>query len=280
MARSGFLNSIVVVSGAGSGIGRQLALQAAARAAKVFATDINAKGLEETREAGRKHQLDIEIHQLDVADKEATFSFADKVIPLLEGRRLILINNAGVSLCSGGFQHTELEDFARLLNINLWGTIYLTKAFYPYFLERNEGHIVNLSSVFGLMGVANQAAYCTSKFAIRGFTETLRMELQGTGIRTTCVHPGGIKTNIVRAAPPKGTLATDAMHRKLVKSFDRMALTTADKAARLILNAVEKKKQRLLIGPDGKGLDWVTRLFPVLYTSLLKRQLGKSLDES
>lgn len=204
MPTSGFSNSVVILSGAASGIGRQLALQAGARGAKVIATDINIRGLEETREMGKRKQLAMEIYELDVADKAAIFSFADKIMPQLGGRKLILINNAGVSLLSGGFQHTELEDFEWLLKINLWGTIWMTKAFYPYFLERKVGHIVNLSSVFGLMGAANQDAYCTSKFAIRGFTETLRMELQGTGIRTTCVHPGGIKTNIVRSALPIG----------------------------------------------------------------------------
>lgn len=276
MPKLSFQNSVVIVTGAASGMGREMAVQAAAKGAAVIATDINSRGLEETREMARKQEGEIEIHPLNVADREAVFRFADETIPFLKARPLVLINNAGVGLFSGNFQDTELEDFEWLLRINLWGTIYMTKAFYPYLLERNEGHIVNLSSVFGLAGVANQSAYCTSKFAVRGFTETLRMELQDTGITTTVVHPGGIKTNIVRASLPKGTVATDAMHQESVKSFEKAARTSAEKAARLILEAVEKKKQRLVIGPDGKVLDRITRLFPVLYTKLIKRQIEKT----
>ena len=280
MARSSFLNSVAIITGAASGIGRQLALQAAARGAAVIASDIDRNGLLETQELGNQQGLQIEVHQLDVADKEAVFRFAEQQIPLLEGRRLLLINNAGVGLFSGPFQYTELEDFEWLLNINLWGTIYMSKAFYPYVLKMNEGHIVNLSSVFGLAGVANQSAYCTSKFAVRGFTETLRMELSGTGVNTTSVHPGGIRTNIVKSSLPKGAVATKAMHRKSVASFKKTAKTTAEEAARQILNAVEKKKKRLVIGKDGKAIDIITRLFPVRYTEILKKQLEKAFGVS
>lgn len=275
MALSSFSNTVVIVTGAASGIGRELALQAAARGAVVVAADINYAGLVEMRETAWQQGAAMVIHELDVADKEAVFLFAQTVIPRIKGNKLILINNAGVGLFSGSFHHTELEDFEALLQVNLWGIIYMTKAFYPYFLERNDGHIVNLSSVFGLGGIANQSAYCTSKFAVRGFTETLRMELQGTGIFTTAVHPGGIKTNIVKSALPKGPVATAAMHRISVKSFERMAKTSPEEAARQILDAVEKKKQRLVIGSDGKAIDLVTRLFPVSYTSILRKQIEK-----
>ncbi len=276
MAKSGFSNSIVVVSGAASGIGRALALQAAAHGAAVIATDVNEKGLEETYSLGQQKGLSMEVQVLDVADKEAVFLFAERSIPQLAGRKLVLINNAGVGLFTGSFHDTALEDFEWLLNINLWGTIYMTKAFYPYFLEKNEGHIVNLSSVFGLGGFANQSAYCTSKFAVRGFTETLRMELQDTGVTITSVHPGGIKTNIVKNALPKGKVATALMHEKSVVRFERAAKTSPQKAAKLILEAVAKKKERLLIGPDAKALDWVTRFFPLRYSRLLRKQVEKT----
>lgn len=276
MPGSTFSNTVVVVTGAASGIGRQLALQAASRAAAVIATDINTRALEETREIGKQQGLEMEIHALDVSDKTATIHFAEQQIPRLEGRKLVLINNAGVGLFSGNFQQTALEDFEWLLNINLWGTIYMTKAFYPYLLEKNEGHIVNLSSVFGLAGAANQSAYCTSKFAVRGFTETLRMELSGSGIITTSVHPGGIRTNIVKASLPKGGVATKAMHRKSVASFEKSAKTTAAEAAGQILKAVEKKRQRLVIGQDGRAIDILSRLFPVRYTEMLKKQIEKT----
>ncbi|WP_162053368.1 SDR family NAD(P)-dependent oxidoreductase [Pontibacter pamirensis] len=272
MALSSFSNTVVVVTGAASGIGRELALQAAGRGAVVVATDINYAGLTEMRETAWQQGAAMVIHELNVADREAVLVFAQTVISRIKGHRLVLINNAGVALFSGSFHHTDLKDFEALFQVNLWGTINMTKAFYPYFMEMNEGHIVNLSSVFGLGGVANQAAYCTSKFAVRGFTETLRMELLGTGVFTTAVHPGGIKTNIVKAAFPKGPVATAAMHRISVKSFEQTAKTTPEEAARLILDAVEKKKQRLVIGSDGKIIDLVTRLFPVSYTSILKKQ--------
>ena len=279
MSGTSFSRSVVVVSGAASGIGRQLALQAAQRGASVVASDIDLAGLQETKQMGAGLGLDLDIHQLDVADREAVFRFADKIIPGLQNKRLVLINNAGVGLFTGSFEYTELDDFEWLLNINLWGAIYMTKAFYAYLLERNEGHIVNLSSVFGLAGVKNQSAYCTSKFALRGFTETLRMELMGTGINTTSVHPGGVNTDIARRALPKGAVATAEMHRNTVKSFERAAITSPEKAASLILNAVEKKKQRLVIGRDGKAIDLITRLFPVRYTRLLKQQMEKAFAD-
>lgn len=277
MPQASFSTSVVLVTGAASGIGRELALQFAQGGAAVVAIDINCAGLEETREMAASRGLILDIHLLDVANKTDVFRFADYLIPQFKERRLILINNAGVGLFTGNFQHTELEDFEWLLNIDLWGTIYMTKAFYPYLLERNEGHIVNMSSVFGLAGAANQSAYCTSKFAVRGFTETLRMELVGTGINTTSVHPGGVKTNIAKHALPKGTMATAAMHKYTVASFERAAITSPQKAAKLIIDAVVKKKERLVIGNDGKALDLITRLFPVRYTRILKSQIERAL---
>ncbi|GEO10134.1 SDR family NAD(P)-dependent oxidoreductase [Segetibacter aerophilus] len=275
-----FNNCVVVVTGAASGIGRQLALQAADRGAFVIAADINAVPLEETKQLGARKGLQMEVHVLDVADKKAVYEFAELIIPQLKGRKLILINNAGVGLFSGNFHHTNQDDFEWLMNINLWGVIRMTKAFYPYFMERNEGHIVNLSSVFGLGGFANQTAYCTAKFGVRGFTEALRMELMGTNIYTTTVHPGGIKTNIMRAAKPKGTFLTEEMHAKATADFDKIAMTTPERAAHLILEAVRRKKLRLVIGKDGRVIDMMTRLFPVAYTRIFKKRMDKAFKVS
>ncbi|MDB5248141.1 MAG: family NAD(P)-dependent oxidoreductase [Segetibacter sp.] len=280
MSSSSFSNATLIVTGAASGIGRQIALQASERGAEVIAADINVKALQETREIALNQGLRMEVHELDVADKNAVHDFADGIIPLLKGRKLILVNNAGVGLLSGNFYHTSEEDFEWLININLWGVIRMTKAFYPYFIQQNQGHIVNLSSVFGLGGFANQSAYCTSKFGVRGFTEAIRMELLGTHVHTTCVHPGGIKTNIVRSAIPKGSVTTAGMHEKAIVSFDKVARTTAEKAARLILKAIEKKQQKLTIGQDAKAIDLITRLFPVAYTWIFKRQMDKAFKTS
>ena len=274
-----FANTVFVVTGAGSGIGRQVALQAAMAGAAVIATDINTATLAETSQIGQGQGLEMETFTLDVADKDAVYNFASTVIPKLKERKLVLINNAGVGLFSGNFHSTSQDDFEWLMNINLWGVIRMTKAFYPYFIRQNEGHIVNLSSVFGLGGFANQTAYCTAKFGVRGFTEALRMELLGTGIHTTCVHPGGIKTNIMRSATPKGPELTAAMHAKATATFDKVAMTTPEKAASLILKAVKRKKQRLVIGKDGKAIDIITRMIPVGYTKIFKRKMDKTFKE-
>ena len=279
MLSKDFETSVFIITGAGSGIGRQVAIQAAMMGATVFASDINAVTLEETKGLAEKQGLQIDIHTLDVADKKAIFNFAEMIIPQLGGRKLILINNAGVGLFSGNFLHTDQDDFEWLININLWGVIRMTKAFYPYFISQNCGHIVNLSSVFGLGGFANQTAYCTAKFGVRGFTEALRMELVGTGIDTTSVHPGGIKTNIMRSATPKGPELTAEKHLKAIETFDKVAMTTPEKAARLILNAVKRRKQRLVIGNDGRVIDTITRLLPVAYTRIFKRKMDQAFKE-
>lgn len=276
MSLRDFSNCVLVVTGAASGIGRQVALQAASDGAVVIAADNNTTALDETKQLGLKQGLQMDTHALDVADKSAVHDFAGRIIPQLNGRKLILVNNAGVGLFSGNFHNTNQDDFEWLMNINLWGVIRMTKAFYPYFIQHNQGHIVNLSSVFGLGGFANQTAYCTAKFGVRGFTEALRMELLGTGIHTTCVHPGGIKTNIMRSAKPKGPGLTEAMHEKATATFDKVAMTTPEKAAQLILNAVKKKKQRLVIGNDGRTIDLITRFLPVAYTKIFKQKMDKT----
>jgi NAD(P)-dependent dehydrogenase (short-subunit alcohol dehydrogenase family) len=264
-----------LITGAASGIGRSLAIQAAATGARVLATDVNITGLAETNQlAGGK----LETHQLDVADAAAIRAFADQLTPTLTGP-LVLVNNAGVALASGPFLDTDLDDFEWLLSINLWGVIRMTKAFLPYLMARNDGHLVNISSVFGLAGVLNQSAYCTAKFGVRGFTDTLRMELLGTGVGVTCVHPGGIRTNIARASRiSKSGVVTEAMHQQSAISFDKAAKTTPDEAARQIWQGVARQKARVLIGFDAQQIEWATRLLPTGYTKLLRDQLDKAFS--
>lgn len=271
-----FTNTVVIITGAASGIGRELALQAGGRGAIVVATDINAAALEETKRMVLQKGGSITTGLLDVSDAKAIEQFSSQWIPQLGGRKLILINNAGVALLSGSFQQTNLTDFEWLVRINLWGAVYLTKAFYPYMLEQNAGHIVNISSVFGLVGIENQAAYCTAKFALRGFTETLRMELAGTNVYTTTVLPGGVDTNIVRNSRTNEVIASKEVHQKSINRFAKLAITTPNSAARQVLDAVEKKKARLIIGKDGRALDLLARLLPVGYTKLVKKRIEKS----
>jgi butyryl-CoA dehydrogenase len=274
-----FNNANTIITGAGSGMGRQMALQASKRGARVIAVDYNTTTLDETKALAQAQGSAIETFVLDVANAQAIEAFATQLIPTFNKGRLILINNAGVSIFTGNFEHTPLDEFEWLINVNMWGVIRLTKAFYPYFLEHNNGHIVNLSSVFGLGGMGGNSAYCTSKFAVRGFTETIRMELADTNVGTTSVHPGGVKTNIVRNQVPKGGHTTDEMLSNVVNKFEKNARTTPEHAAQQILDAVEKKKTRLVIGSDGKMLDFVTRLFPQAYTNIVRKKAKKSFGD-
>lgn len=274
-------DTTVIITGAGSGIGRQLAIQAAAEGAQVIATDINEAGLAETKQLSSGN---VTTARLDVSDADAIRAFAERTISTLAGRKLILVNNAGVALGSGPFSETDLSDFEWLLNINLWGVVRMTKAFLPYMLEHNRnggpgGHIVNLSSVFGLAGVMHQSAYCTAKFGVRGFSDVLRMELLHTPIQVTCVHPGGIKTNIASSARVgKGGFVTDTMHQQGAVSFEKAARTTPEEAARVIWNGVRRNKARVLIGADARLIERLTRLFPTAYVRMMKGQIEKTFN--
>jgi butyryl-CoA dehydrogenase len=277
-----FQNTTVIITGAGSGIGRQLTLQAAANEAHVIATDVNEAGLAETKQQASGN---VTTFRLDVSDADAIRTFAGHTIPTLGNNRLILINNAGVALGSGPFSETALTDFEWLLSINLWGVVRMTKAFLPYMIAQNgvrNGdrpgcHIVNLSSVFGLAGVMNQSAYCTAKFGVRGFSDVLRMELLETNIGVTCVHPGGIKTNIAQNARlGQGGFVTESMHRQGAISFEKAAKTTPQEAARQIWNGVRRNKARVLIGADAHLIEWITRVFPTRYVWLIRQQIEKA----
>lgn len=269
-----FENTTVIITGAGSGIGRQLTIQAAAEGAHVIATDVNEAGLAGTRQQSSGHVTTV---RLDVSDAEAIRTFANETVPALANHKLILVNNAGVALGSGPFSETSLDDFEWLLTINLWGVVRMTKAFLPYMIARQAGHIVNLSSVFGLAGVMHQSAYCTAKFGVRGFSDVLRMELLDTNIGVTCVHPGGIKTPIAtNARIGKGGFVTKAMHRQGAISFEKAAKTTPQEAARQIWNGVRQNKARVLIGADARQIEWLTRLFPTRYVRLMRQRIEKA----
>lgn len=268
-----YSSSVTLVTGAASGIGRELAWQAAALGAEVWACDIDAAGLAATEQRIRAAGHRVQTFSLDVGDAKAIEAFVAEVTPQLQGQRLILINNAGVALTSGYFQDTSMEDMEWLFRINYWGPLRLMKGFYPYLLSQNRGHIVNLSSVFGLGGIARQSAYSPSKFALRGLTETLRMELVETQVRTTVVHPGGIDTNIVRNARISAHLA--ASKDTMVQEFARIARTSPQEAARVILAALPLGKQRVLVGADARLIDFLIRLLPQRYTRLFFWQTKK-----
>src|SRR6266852_277788 len=194
-------DGVAVVTGAGSGIGRALAQQLAAAGSALALADIDEAGLLETAQSLDKKSALVTTHVLDVADEAGVRSFAEDVAGR-HGRVTLLINNAGVAL-HGNFEEVSLDDFRLLMNINFWGTVYGTNYFLPILKRERRAHIVNLSSVFGLIAPAGQAPYAASKFAVRGFTEALRHELEGSNVGVSCVHPGGIKTPIARRSRAK-----------------------------------------------------------------------------
>jgi butyryl-CoA dehydrogenase len=210
--------------------------------------------------------------RVDVADRDAVHAWADQVVDD-HGKVNLIFNNAGVAL-GATIDAMSYRDFEWLMNINFWGVVHGTKAFLPHLKAAGEGHIVNLSSVFGLMSIPSQSAYNASKFAVRGFTDALRMELdmENCGVSSTTIHPGGIKTNIARnARMDPSVAATTGDVERARRDFDKAALTSPKKAARQIIEAVEKDKRRALIGPDAKVIDFISRLPAGLYQRVLVR---------
>jgi NAD(P)-dependent dehydrogenase (short-subunit alcohol dehydrogenase family) len=263
---------VAAVTGAASGIGRALAQDLAQRGAHLALADIDEVGLAETVALCEGLGVKVSSQRLDVADREAVYAWADQVVAD-HGKVNLIFNNAGVAL-GATIEAMTYEDFEWLMQINFWGVVYGTKAFLPHLKASGEGHIINLSSVFGLISVPSQSAYNAAKFAVRGFTDTLRMELEieKAPVSCTTVHPGGIKTNIARNArmdPATVELAGGA--EEAAKQFDRVAMTSPKKAARQILAAVEGDKRRALIGPDAKVIDLMSRLPGRIYQGALVR---------
>lgn len=254
----------VVISGAASGIGRALAQRLSAHGSPVALTDIDERGLKDTEEGLAGPAL---IRVLDVRDADAQRDFADDVRAWAPAPLGAVFNNAGVALASTVLEAVP-EDDNWLWEINFHGVVNGTRAFLPILVEQNDGAIVNTSSVFGLAGMPDQSAYCSAKFAVRGFTDSLRQELRGTGVSAITVHPGGIDTNIVRNARFR-TDADGPTHEQMVQEFAAVAMTKPDKAARIIHKGVEQGKARILVGPDAYVFDILTRLSPTYYLDLL-----------
>lgn len=265
-----FAGKVAAITGAASGIGRALALDLAGRGCDLALSDVNAADLQSVAEAARAHGVTVTHAVVDVADRQAVHAWADATQATF-GRVNYIFNNAGVAL-SASINGGRYEDLDWILGINLWGVIHGTRAFLPHLIASGEGHVVNLSSVFGLVGIPSQSGYNAAKFAVRGFTDCLRIELEimNCGVSATCVHPGGIKTNIARAArkdPSVGELGMDPTDDG--STFEDSAFTTPEKAARIILRAVEKNKRRVMVGPDAYLFDWTARLFPGHYHRFL-----------
>jgi len=261
---------VAVVTGAGSGIGRTLAQQLAAAGSALALADIDEAGLLQTEKTLAETSAIVTTHLVDVADEEGVRSFSEDVSKR-HGRVTLLINNAGVAL-EGTFEEISLDDFRWLMNINFWGTVYGVKYFLPLLKREERAHIVNLSSVFGLIAPPGQPAYSASKFAVRGFTECLRHELEGTPVRVSCVHPGGIRTAIARRARI-GAGVTRTGREEDVPRFEKLFRTSPEEAASRILRGVERSEPRILIGSDAYQIDILQRLRPGTYWKTLSRKL-------
>ena len=211
-------------------------------------------------------RVKVSTHIVDVSKREQVFRFADEAA-LNHGGVDIIINNAGVAL--GDFLETvPLEDFEWLMGINFWGVVYGTMAFLPYLRKRPEGHVINISSINGIMPNPNNGPYCAAKFAVKGYTETLAQEMHGTNIRVSCVHPGGIKTNIARNTRFNRAMYSLTREKAISLYENELFRTTADEAARVIISGIKRNKRRILIGTDAKALDLITRFFPVTAVTL------------
>jgi NAD(P)-dependent dehydrogenase (short-subunit alcohol dehydrogenase family) len=257
-----------VITGAASGIGRALAQRLSAHSCPVALADVNEAGLKETQASLNGPSL---VRVLDVSDAAAQRDFAAEVRDWAPQPIGAVFNNAGVALTSKVLEAVP-EDDAWLWNINFHGVVNGTRAFLPILVEQDEGVIVNTSSVFGLVGMPGQSAYCSAKFAVRGYTDSLRQELRGTGVTAITVHPGGINTNIVRNGryhkDPEGR---DRTHEQIAEEFAANTSTQPDKAAEVIHRGVEAGKARILIGPDAQVFDALARLAPSRYYDLIER---------
>lgn len=262
-----FKDKVVVITGAGSGIGRALAIEFSKLGAILALNDFNADTLNETKNIINPVGVKIYTEAFDVGDATAMFEFANNVKASL-GAADIIINNAGVAIKGQALLNMVLEEMKWLTNINYWGVVNGSKAFLPQLLEKSEAAIVNISSVIGLVGFLHSTAYSASKFAVRGFSESLMLELTDTSVSVHCVHPGGIKTNIVKAAKVRS--GGDAISKD--SEFENKYLTCSpEKAAKVIINGIKKKKFRILIGKEAYAMELGSRLAPIWFTHFIRK---------
>jgi len=268
----GFLEEgVAVITGAGSGMGRCLAQQLAARGSALALADVSEKGLDETVVLLGRTMGKVSRHIVNVAEEAQVKRFAEEVATE-HGRATALFNNAGVALL-GYLEEISLQDFRWLMDINFWGVVYGVTYFLPMLKKEKRAHIVNTSSLLGFFGASGQGAYCASKFAVRGYTESLHHELLGTNVGVTCVHPGFVRTAIAEQAKV-GQRAGASLHQESLTRFQKVARTDAPTAAAKILRCVEQNKPRVLIGPDAYFVDIWQRLKPATYWNLIAKQFA------
>lgn len=270
----GFAGKVVAVTGAGSGIGQALAVELGRSGAKLAISDVDTEGLAHTEERLQAIGAPVKADRIDVTEREAVLAYADTVNDHF-GTVNQIYNNAGIAF-TGDIEVSQFKDLERVMDVDFWGVVNGTKAFLPHLIASGDGHVINVSSVFGLLSIPGQAAYNAAKFAVRGFTEALRQEmaLSGHPVKVTTVHPGGIKTAIARNA----TAAEGLDAGELAALFDkRLASTSPQKAARIILAGVAKNRARVLVGTDAKVLDLAVRITGPGYQRLAPAVLGRLL---
>jgi short-subunit dehydrogenase len=271
--------SAAAVTGAASGIGRALALELAARGCDLALADRDEAGLQSVAaEIAKAHQRKVSTHRVDVGEPGQIQDFADAA-SAAHPKLNIVINNAGVALL-GQFNEVEQAQMDWLFNINFWGTVHGTRAFLPILAKQPEAHIVNLSSIFGIIAPPGQTAYCAAKFAVRGFSESLRHELAAANspVRLSVVHPGGVATNIVRNSRTGTGVTDNARRAQSIDRFDAVARTTPPAAAQRIILGIEKNQPRILIGGDAWFMDLLQRFRPVTYWAVLAKRLAKAAE--
>ena len=274
-----FNNKVAAITGAGSGIGQQLAVLLAKQGCHLALSDVNEQGLLKTLELIKDTGVRATLDKVNVANLEEVRAWAEKV-EQDHGSINMIFNNAGVALGST-VEGASYDDLEWIVGINFWGVVYGTKEFLPRIKKTGDGHVVNISSLFGLTAQPTQSAYNATKFAVRGFTESLRQELdiENCGVSALCVHPGGIRTNIANAAKMNDSLRALGMSpEKSARSFNKLLRCPPEEAARQILEAVQKDKRRLLIGNDAKAIDLIQRILPTGYQKVtaFATKLGKS----
>lgn len=260
-----------VVTGAAGGIGRAISVSLARRGCHLALADIDEAGMNGTEELASAYGVRVTRHRLDVADRAAVESFPTTVAAEHRGVD-VLVNNAGVAV-GGTFEQVSDEDFEWLFGINFWGVVRLTRAFMPLLRESGDARIVNLSSVFGLVAPPEQAAYAASKFAVRGFSESLRHELEGTGVGVTVVHPGGVATSIAENARVPSGVSEEEVARRHAR-FRKLLRLPPEIAGETIVRGIERRQPRILVGSDAKFIALIVRLLPVSYWKALKLRTG------
>jgi short-subunit dehydrogenase len=264
------------VTGAASGIGRALAIELAARGCDLALADRDEAGLASVAaEIGRAGSPKVSIHRVDVSEQGQIAEFAQAAVKAHPGLNL-LVNNAGVALL-GQFHEIDQSQMDWLMNINFWGVVHATRAFLPHLATRGEAHIVNLSSIYGIVAPPGNTAYAAAKFAVRGFSESLRHELQmaSSPVRLSVVHPGGVLTNVARNMRTGSGVTDNERRSQAIEWFDQFAKTTPKDAALRIIKGIEKNQPRILIGGDARFMDILQRFRPATYWSVMARRIAK-----